>query len=66
VKLHRLQAVRAATGLSKSTIYVKMRRGEFPRPKKLGPRSVGWIAEEVDDWLERLPRTGKASNGATR
>jgi prophage regulatory protein len=60
VKLQRLQAVRAATGLSKSTIYLKMSRGEFPLPKKLGPRSVGWIAAEVDEWLEHLPRSGKA------
>jgi prophage regulatory protein len=66
VKLQRLEAVRAATGLSKSTIYLKMRRGEFPLPKRLGPRSVGWIAAEVDAWLERLPRTGEASNGGAR
>jgi hypothetical protein len=24
----------------------------FPRPIALGPRSVGWIEEEVDAWIE--------------
>lgn len=47
----RLPAVRARTGLSRSTIYLRVSRGEFPTPVSLGGRAVGWIESEVNDWL---------------
>ena len=51
-KLIRRPAVQEKTGLSRSTIYEKMKSGSFPRPIKLGPRAVGWVETEVDAWLE--------------
>ena len=43
------------TGLSRSTIKVRMREGCFPRPVLLGGRAVGWIEAEVDEWIrERI------------
>jgi prophage regulatory protein len=51
--LLRLPEVRARTGLSRATIYLKMQKGIFPAPVKLGgPRAVGWLAGEVDLWIE--------------
>jgi prophage regulatory protein len=51
----RLPEVIARTGLSRSTIYVRIEQGRFPRPVSLGARAVGWIEEEVDDWMgERI------------
>ena len=47
----RLPAVKARTGLSRSTIYQRVREGTFPRPVNLGKRAVGWLASEVDAWL---------------
>lgn len=47
----RLPAVKARTGLSRSTIYQRISEGTFPEPISLGTRAVGWIEEEVDDWL---------------
>jgi prophage regulatory protein len=47
----RLPAVKARTGLSRSTIYLRVSEGTFPEPVSLGSRAIGWIAEEVDDWL---------------
>jgi len=35
-----------------STLYSAMDNEGFPRPVALGPRSVGWIEEEVDAWIE--------------
>ena len=35
-----------------STLYAAMDKEGFPRPIALGPRSVGWIEEEVDAWIE--------------
>ena len=49
----RLPAVKVRTGLSRSTIYARIREGEsdFPKPVNLGKRAVGWLASEVDAWL---------------
>ena len=49
----RLPAVIGRTGLSRSTIYQQMSIKQFPRSIKLGPRAVGWVEKEIDDWLER-------------
>ena len=43
----RLPAVKASTGLSRSTIYLRIAQGVFPRPVSLGARAVGWPAHEV-------------------
>lgn len=40
--------VEARTGYSRSTIYLRITQGLWPRPVRLGPRSVGWPAYEVD------------------
>lgn len=43
----RLPAVKAETGASRSTIYLRIQQGLWPKPVRLGPRSVGWPAGEV-------------------
>ena len=51
----RLPDVLERTGLSRSTIYVRLAEGCFPRPVPLGGRAVGWIEAEVDEWVrERI------------
>lgn len=49
----RLPAVKARTGLSRSTIYLRISDGSFPKPVSLGGRAVGWIEAEVNDWLNQ-------------
>lgn len=50
-----LPDVLARTGLSRSTVCVRLERGRFPRPVSLGARTVGWIESEVDEWMrERI------------
>jgi len=49
----RLPAVKTRTGLSRSTIYLRISEDSFPRPISLGARSVGWIESEIQDWLEQ-------------
>jgi prophage regulatory protein len=60
----RLSAVKDCTGLSRSSIYVRMGRGEFPRSISLGgPRCVGWLAEEVSAWIaERVELSRPTKN----
>jgi prophage regulatory protein len=51
-RLLRLPGVKAATGLSKADIYREQREGRFPHSIPLGRRSVAWIEDEVDQWIE--------------
>jgi len=45
--LLRLPAVVNATGLARPTVYLRIRRGLFPRPVKLSERAVAWPESEV-------------------
>lgn len=47
----RRKQVEARVGLRRSTIYQGVADGTFPRPVRLGARSVGWLAHEVERWL---------------
>ena len=53
ISILRLPAVKARTGLSRSTIYLRISEGKFPTPVSLGGRAVGWIEAEVNDWLNQ-------------
>jgi prophage regulatory protein len=50
----RLASVQENTGLSRSTIYRMMDAGQFPRPLRLGPGSVGWRTSAVVGWVDGL------------
>ncbi len=51
----RRRTVEARTGLSRSTIYLRMAQGTFPKSIPLGPRAIGWSEEEVSSWIaERI------------
>ena len=64
VRFLRLPEVLARTGLSRSTIYVRLDQGRFPRPVSLGGRAVGWIEAEVDEWMR--DRIAASRSGAAR
>ena len=49
----RLPTVKARTGLSRSTIYMYVKEGVFPKPISLGARAVGWLNSEIDEWIDR-------------
>ncbi|HUV68636.1 MAG TPA: AlpA family phage regulatory protein [Terracidiphilus sp.] len=43
----RLPDVKTSTGLSRSTLYLRIAQGMFTKPVSLGGRAVGWPASEV-------------------
>ncbi len=47
----RRRQVEDRTGLSRSTIYLRIQEGTFPKPINLGTRAVGWLEHEIDGWL---------------
>ncbi len=53
-RILRLAAVEEKTGLRQTKIYSDMAKGLFPKQVRLGPKSVGWIEDEVDAYIERL------------
>ena len=44
----RLPAVKARTGLSRSTLYNHVSQGTFTKQVSIGERAVGWPEGEVD------------------
>ncbi|MBV1870410.1 MAG: AlpA family transcriptional regulator, partial [Gammaproteobacteria bacterium] len=49
----RLREVKEITGLSRSTIYLEIAKGKFPKQIKLtGARSVGWHESAIIQWVE--------------
>ena len=51
----RIKTVCERTGLSRSTIYSLIQRGQFPQPIRLGARASAWNSDEVEAWQrERL------------
>jgi prophage regulatory protein len=43
----RLPTVKSESGYSRSTIYLRITQGLWPKPVSLGARSVGWPSSEV-------------------
>lgn len=51
--------------IKRTTLYDWMAKGVFPRPRKLGRRSV-WLAEEVREWLRSQPVAVIGNQGGIR
>jgi prophage regulatory protein len=61
-RIYRRPVVSALTGLPTSTIYLRMSQGTFPKPIPLGsPHIVGWIADEVDGWIDEQIRKARGT-----
>ena len=43
----RVPAVKSESGLSRSTIYLRISERLWTKPVSLGPRAVGWPSDEV-------------------
>lgn len=51
LRLLRLKEVKMRVGLGRSTIYRWISEGNFPKPVRLGCRSVGWLESAIDTWI---------------
>ena len=56
-KVLRMKMMTEKTGVSRSSTYNKLNPANkhfdpsFPKPIRLGARSVGWLESEVDAWI---------------
>ena len=41
--------------VSRSTLWRWESNGDFPKRRKLGPRRVGWLRSDIDEWLQSRP-----------
>lgn len=44
------------TGLSRVTIWRREKDGQFPLRVNLTDSRIGWVDEEIDEWIESRPR----------
>ena len=52
-RLLRLPDVINLTGLPRSTIYLKVKKKEFPLQIQISSRSVAWLESEVYEWINK-------------
>lgn len=52
----RLPEVISLSGLSRSSIYILLKDGEFPAPMKLSKRLRGWLQSDIDRWIASRAR----------
>ncbi|RIH72850.1 AlpA family transcriptional regulator [Vibrio splendidus] len=51
-RIIRLPEVIQKTGLSRSSIYLRMSKQEFPKSISIGDRAVGWIEDDINSWVD--------------
>jgi prophage regulatory protein len=50
-RLIKIDEVRHICGLSRSSIYASIQKGEFPAQVKLSTKASGWVYSEVMQWI---------------
>ena len=53
-KMYRLPDVMNMTGLSRSSIYLRISTNEFPKPVKIGRRAIGWPEDSIIAWQTKM------------
>ena len=64
-RMLRPREVFVRVGLSRTTIWRAVRRGDFPAPRRLSANAVGWRASEVDAWIASRTPTHPSVGGAS-
>jgi len=63
VSLMRLPYVLNRTGIKKATLWLWIKEGKFPKPVKLGIKSVAWASNEIDAWIQDRISTSRNTEG---
>ena len=61
-RMYRLPEVMTITGLSRSSIYLRMSTNEFPKPIKIGRRAVGWTEDSIITWQSTIMEANDESS----
>lgn len=49
----RIKDVMKKTGIVRSTIWLWVSEGKFPKPIKLSPRITVWEHQKIDEWIRQ-------------
>ena len=64
-RLLRIDLVCKLTGIPKSSIYVLLNQGSFPRPVQISSRCIAFVEKEVLSWINlRIQERDATSNTA--
>ena len=58
-RLIRFPSVLNQVGLGRTSVYEKIKAGDFPKPIHIGARAVAFDSEAVDKWVEKTIEEGK-------
>ena len=61
-KVIRLPKVINLSGLARSTIYLRMSEGTFPKNIRLGVRAIGWLESDIEDWIQSRISESQSDN----
>jgi len=61
--LLRRPEVLARCGISSATLYRRIIENDFPPPISLGGRSVAWVEDEVNAWIESRIESSRSHGG---
>ena len=53
----RVADVSKRVGLCRSSVWRMVKEGDFPAPRRLSSRAVGWLEGEIDDWVRSRAAT---------
>lgn len=57
LKLIRIKEVVERTAMSRESIYIRLRKGEFPKQVKLSRRSVRFVESEIEAFIQQMMDT---------
>ena len=66
IRVVRIPEVRNVTELCRPTIYSQISQGTLPKLILLGKRGVGWIEQEIEDWLEQRINFSRPVEGVAK
>ena len=55
MKFLKISEVTELTGASRASIYRWERDGNFPQRRQISQSRVGWVEEEIREWMEARP-----------
>ena len=53
-------------GLKRTALYNLVRRGDFPRPLRIGVRATRWPSLQIDQWIESRPLAASGPEDQTQ
>lgn len=54
IRLIRIQEVMNKVGIARSTVWDMVKKGNFPKPRKLSPKVTVWVESEIDDYIANI------------